>query len=157
MLRNLKKSGFSQEELLMVYKSMIRPTAEYACVVFHPGLTDVQDESLERLQNHALRCIYDPFLSARKLREIAGVLSLRERRVEICDKFAKKSLANPRFQHWFPTKMSRTSLRGGKNSEKFQEFKARCDRLYYSPLFYLRRRLNGKPGKTYGLRNAEYR
>ena len=36
VLRNLKKSGFTVEELLTVYKSMLRPVAEYACTVFHP-------------------------------------------------------------------------------------------------------------------------
>ena len=137
ILRNLKRSGFTADELLTVYKSMIKPVAEYACVVFHPGLTDEQDEHIEQLQNQALRCIFDPFLSARKLRAEAGILSLRERRIQICERFAAKSLANPRFSHWFPLKKSRTSLRGAKKGEKFQEFKARCDHLKNSPLFYL--------------------
>ena len=48
MLRNLKQNGFNSLELTQVYKSMIRPVAEYEAVVFHSSLTDKQDEALER-------------------------------------------------------------------------------------------------------------
>ena len=136
---------------------MLRPVAEYACAVFHSGLTDQQDELLDRLQNQALKCIFGPYISARRMRALANIETLRSRRIEICDKFAKKSLANPRFQHWFPLRTTRSSVRSTKPQEKFREDKARCDRLYNSPIFYFRRRLNGKPGKKYGVRNAEFR
>ena len=157
ILRNLKRSGFLADELVKVYKSMIRPIAEYACPVFHSGLTDAQDEELDRLQNQALMAIYGPRISARRMRDLSGLESLRARRITICDKFAGKCLANPRFQHWFPLKTTRSSMRTSKVTEKFKEEKARCDRLFNSPIFYFRRRLNGKPGKIYGKRNAMYR
>ena len=38
-----------------------------------------------------------------------------------------------------------------------QEEFARCNRIRDSPIFYMRRRLNGKDGKKYGERNREYR
>ena len=158
-LRNLKGNGFNQEELVTVYKTMIRPVAEYGCVAYHSSLTDDQDERLERLQNHALLCIFGPGTSARKMREAAGIETLRKRREMLCDKFAKKCCANPRFAHWFPLKNTRTSARKSRNgpTEIYLEEKARTDRLKNSPLFYFRRRMNGKEGKRYGLRNAEYR
>ena len=53
-LRDLKKNEFSNDELVQVYKTMLRPVAEYGCVVYNPSLTDEQDELLDRLQNHAL-------------------------------------------------------------------------------------------------------
>ena len=157
ILRNLKRSGFTSEELVKVYKSMLRPVAEYGSVVYHSTLTDEQDERIDRLQNQALRCIYGPRISGRKMRDMAGVETLRRRREYACEKFAKKSLANPRFTHWFPTKKNRTSRRSGKQEEIFTEEKARCERLFNSPIFYFRRILNGKPGKKYGKRYAEYR
>ena len=69
MLRNLKRNGFTNPELVQVYKTMIRPVAEYTCVVYHSSLTDEQDELLDNLQNHALRCIFksEKRLSGRKL------------------------------------------------------------------------------------------
>ena len=60
---------------------------------------------------------------------------------------------NPRFSSWFPERAGRQ----GRNKEAFQEFAARTDRLYNSPLYYFRRRLYGKEGKTYGERNRQYR
>ena len=155
-LRNLKNSGFSTEELVTVYKTMIRPMADYACTVYHSSLTDEQDETLDGLQNHALKCIFGP-LSGRKLRDLAGVTTLRKRREEICDKFAKKLVSNPLFTHWFPLKKTRASARNTGKQEVYLEEKARCSRLQNSPLFYFRRRLNGKEGKTYGKRYEEYR
>ena len=152
-LRNLKNSGFTQEEL--VYTTMIRHVADYACVVYHSSLTDQQDEELDRLQNHALKCIFGP-MSGRKLREAAGVTTLRKRREDMCDKFALKLLDNPLFGHWLPLKQTRESKRHGKQ-EIYLEENARYNRLVNSPLFYYRRRLNGKEGKTYGKRNEEYR
>ena len=132
MLRNLKNHGFNAEELLKVYKTMIRPVLDYAAPVYHASITDEHDE---KLQVQALKAIFDPRLSGRKLREKVGISTLRQRREELTFKFASKCSTNPRFL----------------------ESKARCDRLKNSPLFYFRRVLNGKIGKTYGKRYEEYR
>ena len=136
---------------------MIRPVADYGSVVYHSSLTDEQDELLDSLQNNALKCIYGPGLSGRKMRQMSGLPSLRSRREVLCDKFAAKCAANPLFAAWFPLKTGRSSARNGKKQEIYLEKKARCDRLHNSPFFYFRRRLNGKEGKKYGLRHAEYR
>ena len=153
-LRLLKRVGFSRQELVRTYKCMLLPLADYCDIVYHPMLTDEQDQELERLQVTALRSIFDPKLSGRKLRELAGLETLRERRIKHSDKFAAKCLASERFGKFFPLRAGRQSARTG---EKFAEQYARCDRLKNSPLFFMRRRLNGKEGKTYGVRNQEYR
>ena len=153
-LRHLGKLGFNKEELVRVYKSNIRPVADYTDVVYHSLLTDEQDELLENAQNAALRCIFDPRLSARKLRALAGVETLRQRRISHADKFAAKCIASDRFKHLFPIKSTRTSSR---NVEKYVEEYARCDRLKNLPLFFMRRRMNGKEGKSYGERYRVYR
>ena len=157
MLRNLKKSGFTNEELVTVYKTMVHPVADYGAVVYHSSLTDEQDEILDNLQNGALRCIFGPGQSGREMRKLAGLPTLRERREQMTDKFAKKCAADPLFAKCFPLKNTRTSVRNTKNNEIYLESKARCTRLQNSPFFYFRRRLNGKEGKTYGKRYAEYR
>ena len=153
-LRHLKHNGFTEGDLVRVYTSIIRPVADYMMEIYHSMATDRQDEEIERLQTHALRCIYGPGLSGRKLREKADLTTLRERRIEACDRFALKCSRSDRFEHWFPKREGRRSARRG---EEFVEEYARCDRLFNSPLFYMRRRLNGKEGKNYGLRNKEYR
>jgi hypothetical protein len=45
------------------------------------------------------------------------------------------------FKSWFPLNKSSRSTRGRK---KYLEEYARCDRLKNSPIFYMRRRLNGR-------------
>ena len=153
VLRHLKALGFTQEQLIKVYKTVILPIADYCCVVYHSQLTDEQDEVIERLQSHALKCVFGPGLSASAMRRLADLTTLRERRIAHVDKFAEKAAASERFGHWFPTRSGRAT-RGG---DQYLESYARCDRLYYSPVFYMRRRLNGKPGKEYGVRNRRYR
>ena len=154
-LFNLKKNGFTKEELVRVYKTCIRPVAEYLDVVYHSMLTDDMDEELDRLQNHALRIIFGPGKGGRTLRGLAGVETLRERRVAHCDKFAAKCAESSRYGDWFPLKRTRRSGRSG-TCEKYAEKFARCERLRDSPLFFFRRRLNGKVGKEYGARYREY-
>ena len=151
-LRNPRANGFNTEELVQVYKTVIRHVTEYGCVAFHLSLMDDQDERIERLQDHALKCIYGSDLSVRRrLRGLAGVVTLRERREELARKFAVKCSNDPAFDHWFPKITARRSLRNAQ--ETYREEKARCERLKNSPLFYFRRRLNGKVGKVYGERN----
>ena len=153
VLRHLGKAGFNQDELATVYRSVIRPMLDYCSVTYHSMLTDEQDQIVKRLQSQALKSIYGYRMSYAEMRERARVTTLRARRTELCDKFVKKTLGNPRFSHWFPERVGRQ----GRNKEVYQEFTARTDRLNNSPFFYFRRRLNGKEGNSYGERNREYR
>ena len=73
--------------------------------------------------------------------------TLRERRIQLTDKFANKCLGSSRFSHWFPQVNGR---RSGRCHERYEEKFAKCDRLKNSLLFYMRHRLNGKQGKIYG-------
>ena len=107
MLRNLKLSGFNTQELLTVYKTMVLPVVDYGAVVYHSSLNDEQEEALDKLQNAALKCIFGPGLSGRKMRELAGITILRKRRENLCQKFAQKCSVNPLFSEWFPLKSTR--------------------------------------------------
>ena len=153
-LRHLRRVGFNDEELVKVYTSSIRPLAEYCCPAFHSMMTDEQDQLLENAQVGALRAIFGYGLSARRLRQQAGIETLRQRRINLTDKFARKALNSERFAHWFPRNQGGRNVR---NRDEFQEFFAKTDRLKNSPLYYMRRRLNGNEGKIYGTRNAQYR
>ena len=75
-LRHLRHNGFGADDLIKVYKAVLRPVAEYMLEVFHSMLNDAQDESLERLQCHALKCIFGPGISGRRMREMAGLETL---------------------------------------------------------------------------------
>ena len=154
VLYHLKKAGFNEEELSKVYKTCILPVLDYCQVIYHPLLTDEQDQAIERLQSGALKCIFGHSTSYARMRELAGVTTLRQRRIEASDKFSNKCLGSARFSAWFPLRGGRSGRRAG---EVYREDHARCDRLFNTPLFFMRRRLNGKEGKRYGERNKEYR
>ena len=47
------KNGFTQEELVKVYNTSVRPVADYLDVVYHALLTDDRDEEFDWLQNQA--------------------------------------------------------------------------------------------------------
>ena len=76
-LYNLRKKGFTKSELVTVYKTSIRPLADYCDVVYHSLLTDEQDWDLERTQDKALRCIFGPRISGRRMRAMADITTLR--------------------------------------------------------------------------------
>ena len=156
VLRHLKHNGFSTTELPTVYASVVRPVADYMMEIYQSMLTDAQDQAVERLQSHALRCIFGPRISARKMCDLADLQTLRERQTEQTDKFAWKCVDSDRFVHWFPCNPHTGGARMRGRLEFVEEF-ARCSRLYNSPVFCMRRRLNGGPGRTYGERNQEYR
>lgn len=152
-LYHLRKVGFTEPELVRVYQSMILPLADYCCPAYHSLMTDLQDQEMERVQIGALRSIFGYGPSANQLRSQANITTLRERRIKLTDKFAFKCLQSERFKKWFP--LNETAR--GRQAEKYKEFFAKCDRLKNSPLYYMRRRLNGKEGKKYGERNRQYR
>ena len=57
-LRHLKKNGFKQNDLVLVYTSMIRPVAEYCSSVFC-SMTSASDSlEIERIQMQALKTIF---------------------------------------------------------------------------------------------------
>ena len=102
LLVHMKQHFYTEKELVWAYKTLVRPIAEYCSVVYHSMMTDKQDEEIERLQATALRYIYGYGVSYAKMREEAGLSTLRQRRIEAVDKFAKSCLGSDRFSKWFP-------------------------------------------------------
>ena len=137
----LKHRGFSTADLLKVYRSVILPIHDYCCCVYNSSLTLNQASALERLQAQALKSIFGYEHSYRALLEMTGLDTLQTRRDKRCEKFARKCLASDRFKHWFPLNNIARPTRG---HLLYKESFARTKRLFNSPLFYMRRLLNGK-------------
>ena len=141
ILRHLGHRGFSKEDLLKVYRSVILPVHDYCSCVYNSTLTITQASALERLQAQALKSIYGYELSYSSLLEVSGLEKLQARRDNRCRKFASKCLENDRFREWFPLNTIARPTRGRLN---YVETFARTKRLYNSPIFHMRRLLNGK-------------
>ena len=72
----------SPNELVKVYTSLVRPTVEYACQVWHAGLTSAQTDMLESIQERVLKLIF-PDLDYRQALAESTLDSLYDRREKL--------------------------------------------------------------------------
>ena len=80
-LRQLRRCGLSQCDLLAYYRTLIRPILEYACPVWHAGLTKGESDILEKIQKRALKIIYSdmPYEACIQKAQIEFLKTRRER------------------------------------------------------------------------------
>ena len=57
MLYQLKRAGISQNDLVTVYVSVVRPVLEYACPVWHTNLQNYLSDNIEMIRGKALKSI----------------------------------------------------------------------------------------------------
>ena len=126
-------------DLTKLYSALVRSVLEYSSVTYHSLLTRKQENDLETVQKKCLRCIFGYGKSYEDLLSESGMTTLKVRRERAVEKFARKTEGNPVYSHWFPPNPNPTSER---NPTKYLEEFARTNRLYNSPLFYMRRLLN---------------
>jgi len=92
--KQLNRAGASIRDLLHFYTAIVRLVLEYACLVWHTGLTARQSKAIENIQKRAIRIIcggsdYKTALIA------AGVNSLKNIRKTLMARFFKRQvLAN---------------------------------------------------------------
>ena len=141
ILHHLGHRGFSQADLLAVFRSTMLPIHEYCRCVFNSSLTLSQASALERLQAQALKAIFGYVHSYRSLLQMSGLTTLQQRRDERCKKFARKCLNSPHFKVRFPLNPVTRSTR---NPLRYKEQRARTKRLFNSPIYHMRRMLDGK-------------
>ena len=140
VIRHMKKAGADKTDLVQLYKALVRPILDYLAPVYHSMLSATQREDLERLQRGTLKTIYGHDVSYADALEESGLPTLNERRQELFDNFAMKLANNPEYREWLPkTEFTGYDLR---KELIFTEKFASTDRLYNSPLYAIRRRLN---------------
>ena len=139
-IRHLKRSGVPRQDLITLYKSLVRPIPKYASSVYHTMLTKDQANEIEKLQRGTLKTIFGQETPYEEALELGQIESLHERRCNAFDKFVKELSENERFAHWLPKQeFSGYDLR---KELIYVEKRARTSRLYNSPLYAARRRLN---------------
>ncbi len=89
LLYQLKRAGVSQNDLLNMFLSVIRPVLEYACPVWHTNLTQYLSEHVETVQKRALRVIFMGH-SYDKILHITDLPMLSQRREQLCKEYLKK-------------------------------------------------------------------
>ena len=131
-LRHLYHNGFSEQELLKVYKMTILPCHDYCSNVYHSSLTLSQSIVLECHLAKALKAIYGYEPSYMELMAKADLTTLRKRRESRELQSALRCALSPCFSKWFPLRRENPTRRSGGYVEKF----VRCCRCYNSPLYY---------------------
>ena len=120
----------------------MRSVLEFSAVVYHSLLNITQTELLEKVQRRALKTIYGYDKNYDQLLQEAGIERLQKRREDALLRFAQKTSKNPKYASWFPLKQATRQTR---HTTPYLEEFARGNRLYNSPLFAMRRALNGSP------------
>ena len=141
MLRNLKRNGADQIQLIKTYNQQVRSIAEMACPVWNAGITIQEINSIERVQKKALAIILGrSYTTYSEALEALKIETLESRRTQLCLNFALKAARNPKFYSWFAPNQTEVNTR----SEKlpFKKINCRTRRFRKSPLPYLTDLLN---------------
>ena len=132
----------SGDDLKKLYFSLVRSILEYSAVTIHSQISKYQSNRLEKIQKQCLRIMYGYGKTYSELLQISGLQPLSERRTVQFEKFALNAVKNPVYEAWFPLNRGRS---GTRNRKIYQEKMATTDRLYNSPVYAMRRLLNGTP------------
>ena len=125
---------------MTIYKALIRPCFDYACVVYHSMLTKSQSESLEKQQRRILKIVFGFEVSYRRALEAAGIDRLDVRRSVLRERFVVKLSDNDRFKSWLP--LNETPVYSLRYVTKYTELPFRTERLRGAPIYSSRRILN---------------
>ena len=155
ILSKLKSFGLNTEELINIWKTMIRPITEYACPLWHSALSEAEIKQIEDLQKTALGMILGTFyIDFKKYYKIGkdivtyehalqkyGLTTLLQRREVLTQKFALQTVKHPNHKtiFEFTTAKNMTTRKAHKIQEKFCE----TGRYYKSAVPYMSRILNG--------------
>ena len=142
LIRKLSAFGAPIGDLKLVYMTYIRSLCEQSSSVWHSSLTLQNEEDLERIQKVAIKIILkNRYTNYQNALNILDLQTLKERREELCLKFAQKCLSNPKMKGLFPPN-NRNHNMETRFPEHFQILFAKTERLRKSPIIYMQTLLN---------------
>ena len=166
-LSKIKSFDATRDDLVKIWTTILRPCAEYASPVWHPGLTLSDSQRLEKLQKTALAIIlgrsyinYRPrykvgnkLVSYEEALTALGLENLNQRREGLTTKFAKDILKSNTHRNMLPEEKPGTNTRqrllmpnNPTHQEKeiivLKETKPGTTRYENSPIPYMTRIIN---------------
>ena len=138
-LKQLKRAGIPIRDLLHFYTAIVRLVLEYACPVWHSGLTVGQCNAIENIQKRAIRVVYSDTDSDYEIALIvAGMDSLKDRREKLMARFFKRQVlaSNALLHYLLPERRDNDTIRSPRNSQPFPSIRARTNKFYKSFLPY---------------------
>ena len=137
VLRMMRALGVDTPTLVEYWKTKGRVHLEFACPVWHSGLTVAQSHSLDMAQRMAMVAMvgWNPS-HTQQLSEL-GLERLSSRREQLCARFAQRTATKSRH-----TNMFHLVTNNRNNKRNYREPMARTAAYYNSALPYLNRLLN---------------
>ena len=135
--------NFSNTELFDVYVKEVRSILEYAVPVWHPGLTHKQSSEIEGVQKLVFKIILrQDYGNYSQACAYFNTVTLEERRLKLCLRFAKKNLQSENCLFTLPNQ--NINLR--RRKQIVSEYKCNTSRFKRSSLPYLASLLNNESG-----------
>ena len=142
LLRRVAGFGTSVEDLRNIYILFIRSQLEQSAVVWHSSLTVDNKSDLERVQKTAVKIILgEKYRSYKKALQFLNLLTLDERRENLCLKFAQKCTQNDKNKEMFPLNDKNHNMET-RNADKYKVQYANTERLKKFSLIYMQNLLN---------------
>ena len=146
LLHKASKFTNNTRDLKQIYMLQIRSKLDQSAVVWHTSLSKKNRNDLERVQKSAVRCILkESYKGYEDALEKLGLVTLNERRDQMCLKFAKQCLKLDKMKSFFPRnyKSHSMEIRGsefykvvkGRVQKKKKKWEFFQFRLLF-PLFY---------------------
>ena len=130
-------------DLLNIYKTVLRPFAEYSHVVYDSLIPEYMSEKLESVQKQAMKIIYGWDMDYDKLIEDGMIETLKTRRKDAVLKFAIKTAASQRFgPNWYKETPETYMQMRPSTRNRYIEKNYRTDRGKNNPLHVMTKRLN---------------
>ena len=130
------------EDMKEIHLLFIRSLLESSATVWHSSLSQQNISDLERVQKSAMKIILgNQYRGYRKSLLELNILSLSERREQLCLEFAIKCTKNPRTKSMFPEN-KKTHEMLTRNPEKYIVQHANTKRLQNSSIIYMQHLLN---------------
>ena len=129
--------------LFGIYNSTIRPSVEYASIIYHPLIPEYLSNKLEQVQKQAVKIILGHNVDYAELVKNGELETLKDRRIEASLRFATKAANSPRFGPiWFKEAQFNDREVRSTTRLKYVEPFCRTERSRNNPLNYMTRLLN---------------
>ena len=141
-LHKLSRFTKNKQDLKKIYILQIRSKLEQSSVLWHSSITKKCEDNLERVQKSALKIILgESYVNYDNALKVLKLQSLKERREDLCLKFAKKCLKVPKLNKMFP-RSQQNHVMGKRNTESFQVKRGLTERMKRSAIPHMQRLLN---------------
>ena len=125
----------------------VRSVVEQSCTVWHSSLTRKNTIDLERVQKVTVKIITNGEYNYKEGLQELSLPTLKQRREQLCARFAKKKIGSMRFKNMFKRNINNHNMKL-RYKKKFRDAKIRTNRLYKSSIPYMQRYLNSEHKKT---------